>query len=66
METCVVDAAQELLERYPDIKAFVCECHDLPPFGQAIQRRIGRPVFDILSLVGFALQGFNKPAFAQV
>ena len=66
VETCVVDAAQELLERYPDIKAFVCECHNLPPFGQAIQRRIGRPVFDILSLVGFALQGFNKPAFAQV
>ena len=57
---------QELLERYPDIKAFVCECHNLPPFGQAIQRRIDRPVFDILSLVGFALQGFNKPAFAQV
>jgi hypothetical protein len=64
--TCVADAAQELLERYPDIKAFVCECHNLPPFGQAIQQRTGRPVFDILSLVGFALQGSNKPAFAQV
>jgi hypothetical protein len=62
---CVADAAQELLERYPDIKAFVCECHNLPPFGQAIQQRTGRPVFDILSLVGFALQGFNKPAFAH-
>jgi hypothetical protein len=61
--TCVADRAQELLERYPDIKAFICECHNLPPFGQAIQRRIARPVFDILSLVGFALQAFNKPAF---
>jgi len=57
--TCVADAAQELLERYPDIKAFVCECHNLPPFGQAIQRRIGRPVFDILSLVGFRAAGFQ-------
>ena len=65
VQTCVADAAQELLERYPDIKAFVCECHNLPPFGKAVQRRIDRPVFDILNLVGFALQGFNKPAFAQ-
>jgi hypothetical protein len=65
VEICVADAAQELLKRYPDIKAFVCECHNLPPFGRAIQQRIGRPVFDILSLVGFAMQGFDKPAFAN-
>jgi hypothetical protein len=65
VETCVSDAAQELIAGYPDIKALVCECHNLPPFGQAIQRRIGKPVFDVLSLVGFAMQGFDKAAFPR-
>jgi maleate cis-trans isomerase len=65
MEVCVADAARELLDRHPDIKAFVCECHNLPPFGQAIQRKTGAPVFDILSLVGFARQAFDKVAFAR-
>ncbi|MCK1633833.1 aspartate/glutamate racemase family protein [Bradyrhizobium sp. 162] len=64
IETCVASASELLLERFPDIKAFVCECHNLPPFAQAIQRKTGRPVFDILSLVGFALNGVNKPIFA--
>ncbi|SPP98263.1 hypothetical protein [Bradyrhizobium vignae] len=62
----VARASQQLLQRFPDIKAFVCECHNLPPFGPAIQRRTGKPVFDILSLVSFALHGVNKPVFAPV
>jgi hypothetical protein len=44
-------------------QAFVCECHNLPPFSTAIQAATGKPVFDILSLVAFALQGFSKPRF---
>ncbi|WP_271605570.1 hypothetical protein [Bradyrhizobium sp. CCBAU 11434] len=58
VEDCVAHDAEELLERFPDIKAFVCECHNLPPFSPAIRRRTGRPVFDILSLVSFTLRGF--------
>ncbi|WP_143271166.1 hypothetical protein [Bradyrhizobium brasilense] len=62
----VAHASRQLLERFPDIKAFVCECHNLPPFGPAIQRMTGKPVFDILSLVSFVLHGVNKPIFARV
>ncbi|WP_439360357.1 hypothetical protein [Bradyrhizobium sp. DASA03007] len=65
IEDSVACASQRLLQRCPDIKAFVCECHNLPPFGRAIQRRTGKPVFDILSLVSFALHGINKPIFAR-
>jgi hypothetical protein len=43
VETCVVDAAQKLLERYPDIKAFVCECHNFCRRSAKPFRRIGRP-----------------------
>ncbi|QOZ23922.1 hypothetical protein [Bradyrhizobium sp. CCBAU 51753] len=63
IEACVAGTSAELLERFPDIKAFVCECHNLPPFAAAIQRKTGRPVFDVQSLVNFVLHGTNKPAF---
>lgn len=65
VEACVADTARRLLDRFPDIKAFVCECHNLPPFAPAVQRTSGRPVFDILSLVRFALHGINKPEFTK-
>ncbi|MBB4365265.1 hypothetical protein GGD65_006331 [Bradyrhizobium sp. CIR18] len=63
VEACVAGASVQLLERYPDIKAFVCECHNLPPFAAAIERSTGKPVFDVLSLVSFVLHGINKLAF---
>lgn len=39
VERCVVEAAQVLLRKFPDIKAFICECHNLPPFSDAISRK---------------------------
>jgi hypothetical protein len=51
VERCVATAARQLLLDFPDIKAFVCECHNLPPFSAAIERETGKPVFDILTLV---------------
>jgi hypothetical protein len=59
VEQCVVGAARELLEKSPDIGAFVCECHNLPPFSAAIRRETGRPVFDILTSVGNVLRALN-------
>lgn len=63
VERCVVGAAQELLRTSPDIKAFVCECHNLPPFSDAVRRETGKPVFDILTLIGGSLQALDKSAF---
>jgi hypothetical protein len=63
IERCVVGAAQELLRTSADIKAFVCECHNLPPFSDAIRQQTGKPVFDILTLIGGSLQALDKSAF---
>ncbi|UVO35710.1 hypothetical protein KUL72_30660 [Bradyrhizobium arachidis] len=64
IETRVVEASEQVIQRFADIKAFVCECHNLPPFGPAIRRKTARPVFDALSLVSFALHSIDKPIFA--
>jgi hypothetical protein len=55
VETCVDEAVTGLMARYPDIRAFVCECHNLPPFSHTIRKQTGRPVYDILTLVVAAL-----------
>lgn len=60
---CVSDVAAQLMADFPDIKAFVCECHNLPPFSAAIQQRTGKPVFDILTLVGHVLRATAAPAY---
>lgn len=66
VERCVVETAQELLRKFPDTKAFVCECHNLPPFSDAIRRETGKPVFDILTLIGGSLRALDKSAFDGV
>jgi hypothetical protein len=53
----VVEAAGTLLSKYPDIKAFVLECHNLPPYSNLVRQATGLPVFDILSLVESAYRG---------
>lgn len=59
----VVRTAQGLLAREPAIGAFVCECHNLAPYGPAIQRATGRPVYDIFSLIAQVMQAGVKPTF---
>ena len=44
---CEVD---RLARRNPEIGALIIECTDLTPFAHAIQRRIAKPVLDIISL----------------
>lgn len=49
----LIDAAQELMQRHPDIRAFLLECALFPPYAKAIQEAVGLPVFDFVSLVGY-------------
>jgi hypothetical protein len=50
-ERDVVDAAQRLLLRRPDIGAFVLECTNMPPYASAVATATGRPVYDVLTLL---------------
>jgi hypothetical protein len=61
---CVLQVAAQLMADFADIKAFVCECHNLPSSSAAIQQRTGKPVFDILTLVGTVLQATAVPIYS--
>ncbi|MDA0676004.1 MAG: aspartate/glutamate racemase family protein [Proteobacteria bacterium] len=69
VEAGVLAAGERLVGRHPDIGAVVVECTLMPPYASALARHIGRPVFDIHTLLcwfhsGLAPRDFGHPGSA--
>lgn len=58
----VVQAAQRLVRRRPDIAALVLECTNMPPYAGAVARATGRPVYDVVSLLNWLWTGVDGGA----
>lgn len=58
-EVDVVQAGERLLANTPSTGAVVLECTNMAPYASALQRHIGRPVYDIVSLIGWFQGGAN-------
>ncbi|UUY04513.1 aspartate/glutamate racemase family protein [Svornostia abyssi] len=65
LERDVVGGALALVERAPGIGAIVLDCADLPPYGPAVQRATGLPVFDALTLADLAHAATHRAAFVR-
>ena len=65
MEGEVVAAAKALVAKYPDIKAFVFECSDIPPFARAVVRDTGIPVFDFIGLAHMVARAIVPPVYPE-
>lgn len=59
-EEGVVAMARDLVERHPDIGAFVSEDINFSPFGQAVQQATGRPFFDIVTMTEWVFRAVVK------
>ncbi len=46
--------AKDLVDANPDMGAILLECSDMPPYASAIQREIGLPVYDFISMIKYA------------
>ena len=57
MEQELVDRARQLVTEHPDVGAILLECSDMPPFAWAIQREVGLPVFDFITMINWIYQG---------
>ena len=49
--------AQQLVAEHPDVGAILLECSDMPPFAAAIQRAVGLPVFDFITMINWIYHG---------
>jgi hypothetical protein len=46
--------AKRLVAENPQIRALVFECHNMPPYAEAVREAVGLPVFDVTTLIGWA------------
>ena len=51
LESEMLELARRAVREHPDIGAFVLECTNFVPYSQAMRRAMGRPVFDLYTLV---------------
>jgi hypothetical protein len=59
LEDEVVRMARGLVRRHPDIGALVLECANFPPYSATLQRALGLPVFDLVTLVEWFYTGLS-------
>src|SRR4051794_767961 len=50
-ERDILEAGAALVAAHPEVGAIVLECTNMPPYAAALQAALGRPVFDIYSLI---------------
>jgi hypothetical protein len=62
----VVAKALDLIDRYPDVKSILLECSLLPPYGKAVRRATGLPVYDYLTMIDYVYSAVVKESFDDV
>ena len=58
-------SAERMLEDDPSIGAIVCECTNITPYSHEINRRLGVPVFDMVTLVHWFHRALRPQHFPQ-
>lgn len=61
----VLDVAQCMVKNDPSIGAIVCECTNITPYSYEINRRLGVPVFDMVTLVHWFHRALRPQHFPQ-
>jgi hypothetical protein len=61
----VLDAAERMIKDDPSIGAIVCECTNITPYSHEINRRLGVPVFDMVTLVHWFHRALRPQQFPQ-
>jgi hypothetical protein len=61
----VLDTAEQMLKDDPSIGAIVCECTNITPYSHEINRRLGVPVFDMVTLVHWFHRALRPQHFPQ-
>ena len=56
----IVQAAEHLLQKNPDVGAIVCEGTNFAPYTPEVNRVAGVPVYDIVTLIRFTVSGILR------
>jgi hypothetical protein len=62
-EADILEAGQELVTRHPEVGAIVLECTNMPPYARALRVALGRPIFDIYTMITWLHSGLRPQRF---
>ena len=62
----VVGVAKDLTARHPEVRSILLECSLLPPYGEAVQRVTGLPVYDFLTMIDYVYSSVVKKSFSDI
>ncbi len=62
-EADLLEAAERLCARHPEVGAILLECTNMCPYARAIAEHTGRPVFDMVGFVGWFQNGLRPRRF---
>lgn len=63
IEAEVVAAAREMLKEDSSVGAILMECADLPPYSRAVQKAVGLPVFDFVTMINYVFSAVIQKRF---
>lgn len=63
LENDLVKLAKAFVAGHPEIGAILLECSDMPPYAEAIQNAIRRPVFDFITLIDWIQRSAVRTPF---
>ncbi len=59
----IVDAARKIKDRDHGVEAILLECSLMPPYGAAVRKAAGVPVFDYMTMIDFVYSSVIKREF---
>jgi hypothetical protein len=62
-EEDMLAAAEEMLQRYPEVGAFVLECHNMAPYSRIVQATFQKPVYDVYTFISWFHSGLSPRDF---
>jgi Asp/Glu/hydantoin racemase len=63
-EQDILEAGRALVAAHPQVGAIVLECTNMPPYAAALAAAVGRPVYDVYSMVSWFQAGLRPRRFA--
>jgi len=65
IENEIVLRAMQLMQTYPELGAFVFECHNLAPYALAVQEATGKSIFDIIDFANWVYNTVIKNSYPR-
>ncbi len=63
IEREVISVAKKLITENTKIGAILLECSDLPPYARAIQKEVGLPIFDFITMINYVHTALVRKEF---